>query len=536
MVYRVRFCALLSLLVCASCAPAPIPAGPDDGDPAGIPGSSAGSTAFNDLVGDDPGGSGGGDAGSGSDSGGTADDKPVTQGTTLPEVENEDTPAEDPVEAEFRVVGELLNFGSSSTLRLFNLESTGEMPVGYEIASTVPWLAISPSSGIFTDRQEVQVHLDRSALQAGSYSTELLVSTSTDRVEKVYVAAFQLADPEVPSDAQILAWMQDLQPLQKVHHSWPLPAYLYEDGVTPLLEEYVRLTHAASTDIEGITPDEMAAMVEVCNRVNAGNPSIPARISLNYSPWREVFPPEAPPTDFGPDHQAELDLYTSRLQRARDYLDQANAAQGSAVEVDVVFFDSERFFPKSGDTPEDQAWNDAIDLKYNLFYNETKAVFPNVIVDWYARGGIRRCARSDGWCGAPWYTLRELGDTYSVPLYTFPELGVMRDTFRNSVAEAQAAGVDIVTPWVSLGSGYDRHPTEFLAWRWDWNYNIYYSWQLGAELNIRWYGERPERYAPWGYAEYVYFYPEPFGRAPHWARHFVAYVRGANGNGALPPD
>ena len=47
--------------------------------------------------------------------------------------------------------------------------------------------------------------------------------------------------------------------------------------------------------------------------------------------------------------------------------------------------------------------------------------------------------------------------------------------------------------------------------------------------------DRPERFAPWHAAKVVCFWPPPFDqRCPAWTRHFVAYVRGANGVKELP--
>ena len=58
---------------------------------------------------------------------------------------------------------------------------------------------------------------------------------------------------------------------------------------------------------------------------------------------------------------------------------------------------------------------------------------------------------------------------------------------------------------------------------------------LRLMINIPYYGDRPDEYAPWHAATMVAFYPGPFHpRYPRWAEHFVAYVRGANGVDELP--
>jgi hypothetical protein len=81
-----------------------------------------------------------------------------------------------------------------------------------------------------------------------------------------------------------------------------------------------------------------------------------------------------------------------------------------------------------------------------------------------------------------------------------------------------------------LASGYRRGLAKKQYWDFDWQYDIIYSYGIGAALNIDWYGEDPERFAPYKRAKIVIFYPPAFDkRTPDWTRHFVAYVRGATG-------
>jgi hypothetical protein len=95
---------------------------------------------------------------------------------------------------------------------------------------------------------------------------------------------------------------------------------------------------------------------------------------------------------------------------------------------------------------------------------------------------------------------------------------------------ADELGISDVTPWVALASGYRRHIDEFQKFSQNWDYDIIYSYMLGAELNIKWYGDNPKKFAAYHRAKVVIFYPPPFySKAPHWAKHFIAYVRGATG-------
>jgi hypothetical protein len=159
-------------------------------------------------------------------------------------------------------------------------------------------------------------------------------------------------------------------------------------------------------------------------------------------------------------------------------------------------------------------------------------------VEWYDRGGEHPSASNTGWTKSNLFTSNEPGEYYSCSLYRVPEILTTRETFRRAAALADAAGVEEVTPWVALASGYRRTPTDMSVWSFDWRYDLSYSWQLGAEINNPWYSkpERRERFAPWNRAKVVVFYPEPFGRTPLWGLHFVAYVRGAHVIQLLPGE
>ena len=94
---------------------------------------------------------------------------------------------------------------------------------------------------------------------------------------------------------------------------------------------------------------------------------------------------------------------------------------------------------------------------------------------------------------------------------------------------ADEMDVHEVTPYVALAAGTQRTLTG-VHFEQDWRYDIIYSYQMGAELNNKWYSEHPEKYAPYEYAKVIFLYPAPLDpKTPEWARHFIAYVRGATG-------
>jgi hypothetical protein len=156
-------------------------------------------------------------------------------------------------------------------------------------------------------------------------------------------------------------------------------------------------------------------------------------------------------------------------------------------------------------------------------------IFPEARIEWYGRG-VKNDASETGWSVSPYFTGKEIKSSLSCPLYRVAELELMRETFRRTVKLADEMDVNDVTPWVALAAGNRRGMEKFAYWDYDWSYDIVYSYQLGAELNIKWYGDRPKRFAPYHRAKVVVFYPPPFDkRVPDWPRHFIAYVRGATG-------
>jgi hypothetical protein len=332
--------------------------------------------------------------------------------------------------------------------------------------------------------------------------------------------------------AELVRQLRELKPLVKVHYSWPLPEELLDNPDDALLFEYVRVTHAASLRAEWGTQRQAETAVRVCKRVNESGPAIAASVGVNYSPWHRQFGKELPPTDFGPTHEAEVRQFRERLSAIKQWVADANREYNTDVRVSALLLDSERFSVKPGD----EAWNEAITKKYEVIQDLGKEVFPGARIEWYGRG-VRESAHETGWSPFPWNTFKNRTETFACSLYRVPEIGVMRETFRRTLRLAREHGVNEVTPWVALASGYRRETDVFQRWDDDWDYDPVYSWMIGAELNQSWYGDRPERFAPWIAAQVVVFYPAPFNpRSPAWGKHFIAYVRGATGVKSLPED
>lgn len=334
----------------------------------------------------------------------------------------------------------------------------------------------------------------------------------------------------------MLALLRELKPLQKVHYSFPVPDRWLESPEHSIAREYVRITHAISFRGEAVTGAQVDVAVAICAAVNAEKPNPQASIGINYSPWHRQFGKDLPPTDNGPTAQAELGDQRERMANMRAWIDASNRRLKSDVRVTALLFDCERFQVKSAGQPGAAEWNAAIREKLTESVRIGKAAFPGASVVWYGQGAVQLCNRDDGWCEDAYMPVDVPGDAFCVSLYRVPELGDVREEFRRTVEHARRCGKDAVVPWVALGCGW-RRAVDGPAWAWtfDWDYELVYSWSLGREINMPWYAQHSQRFAPWDAAKFVVFYPNPFDvRVPAGPRHFVAYVRGPNDVKRLP--
>jgi len=315
---------------------------------------------------------------------------------------------------------------------------------------------------------------------------------------------------------QTLAHLRALQPLQKVHYSWsiPLEELLAESD---RLKEYVRLTHSLCLNTHWVDIAHIEAAVRVCCDVNAESPAIPATLALAYEVGKRD-------TDQKLEHH--LVVYDRRLNCMAAWIGQVNRRLHTSVRVSAILLESE-WFPRDEELVE----------KHDAFYQMSKQRFPEADVDWYGFGAVVPGRGPSGWSADSYFDPSDKHDAYSVSLYRVPEIHGTHETFKRTAANALEYGTRRVNPWVALGSGYRRQIDGSTEWCFGWDYDLIYSWTLGYELNDPWFGDRPERFAPWHAAKCVYFWPPPFDdRCSFWMRHFIAYVRGANGVRELPED
>ena len=81
-----------------------------------------------------------------------------------------------------------------------------------------------------------------------------------------------IASIDTPDEEQILQWMKDLEPLQKVHFTWPLPIRLIKSETPPLLFELVRLMNACSIGASGASCECSRPGVQGSECAQSGNP------------------------------------------------------------------------------------------------------------------------------------------------------------------------------------------------------------------------------------------------------------------------
>jgi len=377
--------------------------------------------------------------------------------------------------------------------------------------------------------------------------TVVAPSTSTNlTIDVIFTTAGGTSSEQVvltivPKVFPIVEWMKALPPLRKIHYSWAIPADLFNlDSNKELLYEYVRLTHAVSITAQWAPNNFVDKCVQVCKQVNLTNPAIPASIALNYSPYHYAYKDGDSPIGLEDKYQSEIDRATLRFTLMRDLLVTANLVHNTNIQISAILLDSERFNYKDAADPQSSEWNNAITAKYQTIQDIVTGLFPAARVEWYGRGAYLRCSSETGWCLNNHHPSDFTSPGYSanVSLYEQEQHATEQANFRKTAEHAILFGVTVVNPWIALGAGYrpwDAETNEALrTWTMNWNYDLIYSWQIGAEIDNPWYGDRPERFAPWHMCEVAMFYPEPFGRTHDWGRHFIAYVRGAHNIKELP--
>jgi hypothetical protein len=326
------------------------------------------------------------------------------------------------------------------------------------------------------------------------------------------------------SESEIDAKLSKLKPLPKIHYCWPPDANLLETRDSRRLYELARITHSLCVSGEWCNKEQVDNCVYICARVNKTGPSIKASLGVNFSPWHRRFGKDLPPTDRGPTYFEEIAYFEKRARLVNQWVSHCNEKYHSDVMVSAVMFDCERFEVKK----KDMQWNEAIKEALDAIHVKAVAVFPNAKMIWYGRG-ILWSPEYEIWVKTRYWTYNEIKSPLSCSLYTVPETARMLETLRRTAELAVEKNINEVVPYVALAAGY--HPKyRGHYWRLDWPYDLKYSHKIGQILNAGDSNEPTKGFVVNEWVKVINLYPGPFDeRVPDWARHFIAYVRGATG-------
>jgi hypothetical protein len=322
--------------------------------------------------------------------------------------------------------------------------------------------------------------------------------------------------------------LRELKPLPKIHYSWGISGDLLDDPNSRLLYEFAKITHSISVNGADERDARVSNAVYICARVNKTKPEIPASIAINLSPFHYKFDKNLGPTDRGQSFYEEINFLKTHLMLIKSAVDKANIKYFSNVKVTALLFDSEMFIRNE----KDEKWNLAICEALEIVNTAAGQIFPEARIEWFGQG-IEAAWGREGWDETPYSVHCKMFKSMSCILYTLPEIERMRETFRKTSKLADQLGITDVTPWIALGSGLKR-TFDGQQWDSDWDYDLIYSWSFGAELNVKWYADNPKWLAQYDRAKIIVLFPSPFNKlTPNWSKHFIAYVRGANGTRKL---
>lgn len=294
--------------------------------------------------------------------------------------------------------------------------------------------------------------------------------------------------------------------LPKIHSSWrSSPAQLLDP--TPEFAEYVRICGGLTFSVvDGGTNREMAIKVFHAARLCA---ITNARPSIGHSPYHNYV-----------DHIADRRAFSDALKRVQSYWD--NFAR--MLEIDPYIHEYVLDCEKNDLTSFDY-------VEYAQLIPKIDVISP--FVRWYGKG-MQRSANEIGWSPYPWAS-KLPPSPLSTSLYTPSELGYMRETITRTLEWGQSTDSDDqIDVWLSMGCGSQRTIDKARDFNTDWEYDPIYAYQLGWEINNSWFGDRPDRFAPWNSVSRGIFYPCVFDpRVKNALAYFVSYCAGAQADKAM---
>lgn len=297
-----------------------------------------------------------------------------------------------------------------------------------------------------------------------------------------------------------------LNPLQKVHLSWPFQTSAAGSSVwnnSDLLTQYVRITGSVPLLLDAYSSDQLAAI-----QANGWQACVTIRPFLTIAANKQAA------SYCGPDFLTDLTSLGLRLQ----------GLAAIAPQVKWAVIDIECWYPPR-DQPTDML------TKYAIVHQMVEHFLPAAQPIYYNRGAIEPNGGSDtGWAAVPWYPAGSPGQINSCSLYLSEWAAnqlIYMKTQAAALASNSASTAHAVVPFLALGGAQERQGSGWGPFR-PGGYPAETTWQIGLEINNPNSAKFPERF-PVSAAPLVFFWPAAFDpRFPDWPAQFVAYCRGAS--------
>ncbi|MEZ6072678.1 MAG: dockerin type I domain-containing protein [Pirellulales bacterium] len=352
-------------------------------------------------------------------------------------------------------------------------------------------------------------------------------STTAERLD-----GWDLASQGVPlpaNEAELVATLNMLPPLPKLHHSSPW-SFNWENP--DLATAVARIT--GSVGLSTYYHDTM----DVVRRAVRIAKETGAVVDFQYSPYHVLYA-KSDPRDWGPDFQAALDEINSTFIEAAVNFERAKVLENAPdVRVGIVMADQELLRSDIGpdgkadpDGPHYADQLEAVRIKNDYVYNAAKRAFPDATFVWHS------------FPGGPYHSPDQLHDgVASTELYTNLDPATLRYAVKDFVDSADAFNAAIepssarrpittLIPAISLGGFYDVSVNEpHPGYITDVPYPVRYSWHKGRTLNHPYFAseERAHRDGPSYRIDELYLWPAPIGNGHDgYYEHLVAYVAGA---------
>lgn len=308
-------------------------------------------------------------------------------------------------------------------------------------------------------------------------------------------------------------FLDDLKTIKEL----PQPCYLWATPANPVPDEVIELGRVVGS-VGVMAEDGSAKITQAVQWAAAAKAkrtatSKPVVLSVAFRPWRTISDPRADSM------WQELGLTYGQGKAI------AGAIAGSTYKPPVVCLVDAESFDCTAELNRARC-----EELYGLYDAFIRLAAGCVEVHWYGFGAIPAPALPDEWgfhaFAAPFDGMPSL----SYEAYYLNEANQRREASRRARSYAVALSATKTVAWVAApGSGraYRWTNSMYSEWVWDAGPEVYYDTQLGRELFVAWYRNRPLRYMD--PADAVVIYPSPLDPriVDPDRKHLIAFLRGA---------